>query len=127
MKGNIYMYAMLVLLMAVIVAILVQFMANIVPTNQGRQGNIIHISQFSFGFAPNYIELRKGEKISLFIKNEGGRHQFFLPGFDIYIEVDSGKSATIPLTANKTGEFLFYDPLPGHNESGEFGTLVIKP
>ena len=125
MKGNIYMYAMLILLAAIIVAVLLQLLSGIVP-HTGREGNVISISQFSFGFDPDHIELKKGETVTLKIKSAGGDHYFAIDQYGINVPVSPGKEVSINLTADKAGEFLYYDPLPGHNESGENGRLVVK-
>lgn len=128
MKGNIYIYAMFIVVLAAITVVLVQFMHGFVPGQEAaREGNMIRITQFSFGFTPNYIELKKGESVMLKVKSAGGNHNFVLDQYSINTFVGDGKEVSIPLTADLEGEFLFYDNLPGHNESGENGLLVVKP
>ena len=127
MKGNIYLYAILILLLAIIVVLLVNFTSGLVPRSRGREGNTIYISQYSFGFSPDYIELKKDEAVMLKVKSQGGDHYFTLDQYGIRVPVSTGKEVTIPLVADKVGEFIYYDFLPGHNESGENGRLVVKP
>lgn len=127
MKGNIFLYAVFILVLAVITVLLVQFMAGIIPGEKPREGDVIYISQYSFGFAPDYIELTKGETVTLKIKSAGGDHIFAIDQYGIRADVQHTKEVSVRLTADREGEFLFYDPLLGHNESGEHGLLLVKP
>ena len=127
MKGNIYIYAMLIPLLALITIFLVNFTAGIVPgQGEGRQGNVIRITQYSFGFSPDYIELRQGESVTLRVKSTGGDHVFAIDQYGISVPVKSGQEASVLLVADRAGEFIYYDPTPGHNESGEHGLLAVK-
>ncbi len=127
MKGNIYMYAMLIVLLAVIVVLLVNFTSGLIPRSKAREGNMIYISQYSFGFSPDSIGLKKGENVTLKVKSEGGDHYFVIDQYNIKTPIIPGKEVSIDLNADKEGEFIYYDFLPGHNESGEHGLLTVKP
>ncbi|GEM_PF-4966134 len=127
MKGNIYMYAMLIVLLAVIVVLLVNFTSGLIPRSKPREGSTIYISQYSFGFSPDRIDLKKGETVTLKVKSEGGDHYFVIDQYGIKTPVSPGKEVSISLNADKEGEFIYYDFLPGHNESGEHGLLAVKP
>ncbi len=128
MKGNIYLYAMLIPLLAIITIFLVNFTAGIVPgQSEGRNGNVISISQYSFGFSPDNIELKQGESVTLRVKSAGGNHVFAIDHFNISVPVKSGQEISVPLVADIAGEFIYYDPTPGHNDSGEHGLLAVRP
>jgi len=121
------MYAMLILVFAVIIVLLIQFIKGFVPGQElGREDNIIRISQFNFGFAPDRIELRQGETVTLIIKSAGGPQHFDIDQYGIHEDIPATGEAGIILSADKTGEFFYYDSTPGHNESGENGVLVVR-
>ena len=127
MKGNIYIYAMLIVLLAAIVVLIVNFTSGLIPRSRARAGSTIYGSQYSFGFSPDYIELKKGENVTLKVKSEGGDHYFVIDQYSIKTPVSPGKEVSINLYADKGGDFIYYDFLPGHNESGEHGLLAVNP
>jgi len=127
MKGNIYIYAMLIVLLAAIVVLIVNFTSGLIPRSRAREGSTIYVSQYSFGFSPDYIELKKGENVTLKVKSEGGDHYFVIDQYSIKTPVSPGKEVSINLYADKGGDFIYYDFLPGHNESGEHGLLAVNP
>ena len=120
------MYAMMILLVAVIIVVLLQIFHGIVPGQETREGNSISITQYNFGFSPNRLELRIDESVVLKVKSAGGDQIFAIDQFNIRETIKDQQEVSIPFVADKGGEFLFYDPTPGHNESGENGLLVVK-
>lgn len=127
MKGNVYMYAIMILVFAIIIVLLIQFIKGFVPgENSGRDGNIIKVSQFNFGFVPDRIELQRGERVILVVKSAGGLQHFDIDQYNVHEEIPAAGEKQITITAEKMGEFYYYDSTPGHNESGENGLLVVK-
>ncbi len=77
-----------------------------------------------FFFKPNRLVLKKGQPVKLTIKNNG-THTFTVDELGIN-EMLRGSQVTIEFTPNKTGTFNFYCSIPGHRQSGQFGTLVVE-
>ena len=98
-------------------------------------------------YAPNRIEVRKGEQIKFVLKNTGYlAHEFLLDSFannakhKIEMQknpemehddpngkrVEPNKSAEILWRFTKAGTYEFACLIPGHYETGMKGTIVVK-
>jgi len=83
-----------------------------------------------FRFLPNRIEVRAGQTISLRVVNQGASaHDLALPTLGAETgQIDPGQATTLTLTAPSTpGEYRFICTIPGHEQLGMYGTLVVLP
>jgi uncharacterized cupredoxin-like copper-binding protein len=98
-------------------------------------------------YAPNKVEVRKGEQIKFVLKNTGDlAHEFLIDSFEnnarhkVEMEknpemehdepngarVEPKKGAEILWRFSKAGTFEFACLIPGHYETGMKGTVVVK-
>ncbi|HEX2135590.1 MAG TPA: cupredoxin family protein [Microvirga sp.] len=98
-------------------------------------------------YAPDRIEVRKGEQVKFVLKNAGGTdHEFMLDSVannaKHKVEMEKnpdmehddpngkrlapGKSSELVWRFTKAGEFEFACLIPGHYEAGMKGTVVVK-
>lgn len=101
----------------------------------------------SMTYAPNRIEVRRGEQIKFVLKNTGYlAHEFLLDSFENNAKhkiemqknpemehddpngkrVEPNKSAEILWRFTKVGTFEFACLIPGHYETGMKGTIIVK-
>lgn len=85
----------------------------------------INLESFSYGFTPNKIEVKKGDKVKLNIKNTGGFHSFELKDFNIDQNTPADQVTTVEFTADKAGTFEFICGVGNHAQQGQKGTLVV--
>ncbi len=82
-----------------------------------------------FRFVPDRIEVRPGQTISLRVVNQGASvHDLAVPDLGVETgQIDPGQEATLTLTAPSTpGEYRFICTIPGHEQLGMRGTLVVQ-
>ncbi|HEX2889623.1 cupredoxin family protein [Vineibacter terrae] len=98
-------------------------------------------------FIPDKIEVRRGEQIRFMLRNAGGQdHEFVLGTLEENLkhgeemkknpDMEHDDPNSKRLAAKKTGEivwkftkagtFDFSCLIPGHRESGMFGTVIVK-
>lgn len=98
-------------------------------------------------YAPEHLDLRKGEQIKFELRNEGATdHEFVLattaenlkhaeimkknPDMEHddpnMIRLAPGKSGAVLWKFTKTGNFEYSCLIPGHREAGMLGTIVVK-
>jgi uncharacterized cupredoxin-like copper-binding protein len=99
-------------------------------------------------FTPDRIEVRQGETVKLVVKNSGKiLHELVLgtkqeldahsaamakhPGMEHdeahMVHVKPANSKPLAWNFNRAGEFRFACLIPGHYQSGMFGTIVVRP
>lgn len=87
---------------------------------------VISISVSNFAFTPGSVAVRKGEKITLRLTGESGRHGFAIPELGINVPVDEGKTVDIELPTDKTGTFSFRCSIPcGSGHRDMTGSITI--
>ena len=82
-----------------------------------------------FRFVPDRIEVRPGQTISLRVVNQGASaHDLAVPDLGVETgQIDPGQEATLTLTAPSTpGQYRFICTIPGHEQLGMRGTLVVQ-
>jgi cytochrome c oxidase subunit 2 len=80
----------------------------------------------SAGFAPARIVLHRGEPARLVVTAEGGEHCFAIDALRVEKRVTSGRPATVELTPERTGTFVFHCCLEsGRQAERERGELVV--
>ncbi len=80
-------------------------------------------------FEPEKLTLRKGQEITIELKNSGSfSHNLKVGEFDAKTETigGGGETASVTFEANKAGRFKFWCAVPGHRGRGMEGTLIVK-
>lgn len=92
---------------------------ELVATDEGGQ----------FRFLPDRIQVQPGQTVTLRVVNRGASaHDLAVP--DLRVEtgqIDPGQEKTLTFTAPSTpGEYRFICTVPGHEQLGMRGTLVVQ-
>lgn len=93
------------------------------PTADART---VDIEASNFHFAPDRIELRKGEEIALALTSDDGPHDFAVDGLGLVADVGGGGTSTQRLRIDQPGTYTFSCTIPGHRDGGMEGSLVVK-
>jgi len=128
--------------------------AQVVETAFGRSGDPAKVTRTiridmrdTMRFAPDAIEVRKGETVRLEIVNAGGMLHELVIGTDAELDehaelmkkfpgmehdepymahVEPGKAGQIVWQFTKAGEFRFACLIPGHYEAGMVGRITVR-
>jgi uncharacterized cupredoxin-like copper-binding protein len=108
---------------------------------------IMNDNEGTMRFAPDRLDVKKGEQVHFIIQNKGAlKHEFTLASVqdnnkhaelmqkypDMEHDdpnaksVDPGKTAEILWRFSKAGTFEFACLIPGHREAGMHGTVAVK-
>jgi len=88
---------------------------------------VIKIEARKFRFAPNVIEVRKGEDVVLELTAVDFPHGFSLPDFKIRADLIMDKPVRVKLKPDKEGQFGFLcDNFCGSGHEEMAGTLIVK-
>ncbi len=81
----------------------------------------------NFRFEPSEIRVKKGESVRITVKSAEGVHNLFIAGYDLRSDVKSmSESATVSLTADKTGTFDMWCEVGSHKALGMTGKLIVE-
>ncbi|HKC05150.1 MAG TPA: plastocyanin/azurin family copper-binding protein [Patescibacteria group bacterium] len=82
----------------------------------------------NFAFDPKTITVNKGDTVKITFKDDDGRHNLVIDGYDVSTNIIAGGSEdTITFLADKTGSFAYYCSVANHRDLGMTGTLIVKP
>ena len=88
---------------------------------------LIKIEARKFRFAPNVIELKKGEAVVLELTALDFPHGFSLPDFKIRADLVMGKPVQVKLKPETAGQFGFLcDNFCGSGHEEMAGTIIVK-
>ena len=95
------------------------------PEQQGDE-ETLELSMVSGGFFfnPKNLTLTKDQPVSITMQNSG-IHTFTIDELNVNVPL-RGSSATVKFTPTKSGTFEYYCAIPGHRESGMFGSLIVE-
>jgi cytochrome c oxidase subunit 2 len=80
-----------------------------------------------FAYEPDLLEVGYGEKVMLTVTSIDVGHGFALPDFGINTKVPPEESVTVIFTADKRGEFRFFNPVySGSGWRNMTGKMIVK-
>lgn len=86
-------------------------------------GKAITIDAKNFEFDQKEIKVKKGETVSITLKNSQGNHSIKIDGYDKEIKGNQ----TVTFTADKAGEFKFYCAIMcGAGHADMTGKLIVE-
>lgn len=92
-----------------------------------QKERVIKIEARKFRYAPNVIELKKGEAVVLELTSLDFVHGFSLPDFKVRVDLVMGKPVRVPLKPDKEGQFGFLcDNFCGSGHEEMAGTIIVK-
>ena len=89
----------------------------------------VRIVSTEFKYAPANVRVTAGRMVTLVLDNSGGEteHGLFVPGLGFRLQAKAGEIARNSTVFVKPGEYRFICDLPGHQEAGMNGTLIVGP
>lgn len=84
----------------------------------------LHMVSGGFFFSPENLTLAKDQPVNITLQNSGA-HTFTIDELGVNVPL-RGSSATVEFTPTKSGTFEYYCAVPGHRESGMFGSLTVE-
>lgn len=90
----------------------------------------IELSVSSSGFSPSEFSVSKGQTITLAITSTDKSHTFAFkdPSLaSVALNAGPGQTSAVNFIApDKAGEYIFRCDLPGHEDNGEVGKMIVK-
>ena len=115
------------------------------PTPARPNDGVLTVRAFEWGFAPQAITLRRGERVEIVLENDGRTlHNFKIedlaaddieshssgPLFgeenQLFVGAEAGQEGTLSFVPQASGSFTFYCTIRGHRQLGMEGTLTVE-
>ncbi len=81
-----------------------------------------------FAFRPAQFRVRARQTVNIALPNRGAiLHDLTIPALRFQIVAQSGQRPAAALTATAPGTYEFYCSVPGHQEAGMVGQLIVMP
>src|SRR3977135_3296016 len=102
--------------------------AALAPSNEIKPAEVRIVST-EFKFSPATVWVAAGRTVTLVLDNSGAEteHGLFVPGLGFRLQAKAGEIARNSTVFVKPGEYKFICDLPGHQEAGMNGTLIVGP
>lgn len=85
------------------------------------------ISGQNFSFSLAEIRVKKGDKVKIIFKNVEGFHDWIIDEFNARTpQINTGETAEVEFTADKTGTFEYYCSVGEHRAKGMKGNLMVE-
>lgn len=108
--------------------ILLLFAIIYMIASSSQQDRSIDLIGLDFRFTPDTINVVEGETVLInFTNPDVVPHLIDLPDFTQHIALPPGGEFTLEFVADKTGSFPFVCSVPGHEEAGMIGLLIVVP
>lgn len=98
--------------------------------------SVVRVTMEAGGFDPTEIRVRRGEPVTIRFRNPAdpasvhgiGEHQFAIDELGVNLVVTSGDSASVTLTPDTAGRYVFYCDVccGGRANPSMTGTLVVE-
>lgn len=102
------------------------------PSQQAAKGtasgasNEIRLVTSEWKFDPGTVQVASGRSITLVLDNKGAlEHDIQVNGIDLHLHAQARQTAQQTVTFDKPGTYEFVCTLPGHQEAGMKGKLVV--
>jgi uncharacterized cupredoxin-like copper-binding protein len=88
----------------------------------------VWIASTEFKFVPATVRVIEGSSVTLVLDNSQGEteHEVNVPAFGFYLIARGGQVTRKTLIFDKPGEYEFMCDLPGHQEAGMKGKLIVR-
>jgi nitrite reductase (NO-forming) len=106
--------------------VFVIFMTAILTACSGPQTRTFDLIGEDFRFTPDTLRVSAGDTARINFSNpDVVPHLIDLPAFNQHIALIPGGEFTLEFVVDKTGSFPFVCSVPGHEEAGMVGLLVV--
>ncbi|MDD2751831.1 MAG: cupredoxin domain-containing protein [Candidatus Omnitrophica bacterium] len=90
------------------------------------QERVIPLEAFQYGFSPDPVVVKKGERVKLEVTSHDVRHGVYIKEYGINETVDKGEMKDIEFTADKAGTFdIICSVYCGSGHSGMKAKLIV--
>ena len=80
----------------------------------------------NFAFSPSTLSVKKGDRVKITFKNEGGFHDLKIDELNVATKkIKGGAQEVVEFTADKAGSFEYYCSVGEHRAIGMKGTLTV--
>ena len=100
------MRSRLLLLLLAMAGLIVAFAPLPVPA-VAPQERIVEIDARQFAYSPSELKITQGDTITIRLLSTDVVHGLYIDGYDLSLEADPGRTATMTFTADKPGSFRF--------------------
>jgi len=81
-----------------------------------------------FRFSPDTLRVNEGDTVKINFSNpDVVPHLIDLPAFNQHIALAPGGEFTLEFVVDKVGSFPFVCSVPGHEEAGMVGSVIVEP
>jgi uncharacterized cupredoxin-like copper-binding protein len=88
----------------------------------------ITLSAQEMRFGQEEIYLKVGETVTILLDNNDlYAHSFDTDDLDVHVAMPANGQVMATFTATEPGEFEFYCNVPGHQQAGMVGKLIVEP
>ena len=108
--------------------LLVLSIATILTACSGSQTRSFDMIGQDFRFSPDTLRVNDGDTVQINFSNpDVVPHLIDLPAFNQHIALVPGGEFTLEFVVDKVGSFPFVCSVPGHEEAGMVGSLIVDP
>ena len=98
-----------------------------VPEQSSPQVHEVSLKVFQFGFDPDTVTVKKGEKVKLLLTSTDVTHGISIDGYGMDAVLRPGVETPLEFTATKSGTFSFYcSVFCGSGHKTMTGKLVVQ-
>jgi uncharacterized cupredoxin-like copper-binding protein len=88
----------------------------------------IHLTAQDMRFSQDEIHLKAGQTVTFTLDNQDlYAHSFDADNFDVHTAMPANSQVTASFTATQPGTFDFYCGVPGHQQAGMVGKIIVEP
>lgn len=88
----------------------------------------IHLTAQDMRFGQEEIHLKVGQTVTFTLDNKDlYAHSFDADDFDVHTAMPANSQVTASFTATRPGTFDFYCSVPGHQQAGMVGKIIVEP
>lgn len=103
---------------------------RVIGDSQGNPQAEVHefsVRAFQWGFDPEKITVKKGEKVRLLLSSTDVNHGLAFPEYGLDVKLSPGQTVPLEFTADKEGTFVGYCSVPcGEGHLGMKLKLVVE-
>lgn len=97
-------------------------------TTPAPQERTITLTAKRFAYAPNVIEVNRGDRVTVLLRSLDVHHGFYLDGYEQEMTARPGQDGAVSFVANRTGRFVFRCSMTcGPFHPYMVGYLRVKP
>lgn len=88
----------------------------------------IRLTAQDMRFGQDEIRLKVGQTVTFVLDNKDFyAHSFDADDFDVHTAMPANNQITASFTATRPGTFDFYCGVPGHEQAGMVGKIIVEP